>query len=130
MPPSNPSKMTLEQIKSEAALIAALLKYTKRTLCDENLLFYFAKGDPLAIYDRYVDMKSKSPINIGSGTRRKCEAARASNDKTVMKKALTPARNEIRTLITSDIMPKFIKSREYAAYAEPIRRKEANTAVV
>lgn len=113
----------LPGIKKNAKLAAALLMYMKKEHNDENFMFYFDKGNPEAIYKKYIAKGAKQEVNLPSKVSGPCYKLgdAADWDNKAWSKLLTDAKSEINGLCIRDVIPRFYKSTEYENFCKSER---------
>ena len=102
--------------RSDAKLLAALQAYMKKERNDENFAFFFDKGNNEALYTKYVKRGAQKEINLPAKTKGPLDALAAVKNWNGMTPGMKLAKDNIRALINSDIMPRFERSKEYADY--------------
>lgn len=108
---------SLEDIKADAKMMAAYLAYSKRRYTDNEVLFYFDKGNAAGIYPKYIDPKGQKPANINSKTTAQAKELADNNDfgNAKWKSIIEAGKREVASSLTGDI-GKFIDSPEYKSY--------------
>lgn len=122
-------KMPMADIKKDAKLGGALMRYMKGKHCEENFLFYFAKGDPMALYDRFIKSGAPMEVNLDSKLTKAAAQIASAGDAKMMQKVIDQGKKKADAMIRSDTMPGFLKSKEFKEYAEPIMRADAEKSV-
>lgn len=117
---------SLADVKSEPKLLAFVLTEAKRLHCQENVMFFFAKGNEEGLYGRYLSPKSATQINLDSKLQGAFDKLAEAKDwkNAAWGKLLDAARNEANHMFLRDTKPKILKSKEYAAYVEANRPKK------
>lgn len=118
MPVDLESIKSLADVKSDAKLLAFVLTESKRLLCQENVMFFFAKGNEEGLYGRYLSPKGAMQINMDSKLQAAFNKLAEAKDwkNPAWPKLLESARKEADTLFMRDTKGKILKSKEYAAY--------------
>lgn len=111
--PGGVKRLNVDQIKKNAKLMAALLKFAKKEYNDENILFYFDKGNMAAVHPKYVAVGAKRSINISSRTRKTLQENFDQKDESKWKKNIDTAKTEVGRLINTDILARFYKTEDY-----------------
>lgn len=106
----------LDDMKKDRTLFGMLLKFSIKEQTDENILFYFDKGNMDGIYKKYIKPGSPKEINIDSPLRTQLTAAVAAKDEPAFKAAQQKARGVIGSL-SDQIITRFMGSPEYKFYA-------------
>ena len=109
---------SLAEVKADAKLLAFVLAGAKRLHSDENVLFFFAKGNPEGLYPKYISSKSPQQINIDTKVKSACDKLATAEDwkNAAWPKLFDAARAEVDGLFLTDIRPKLLKTKEYAEY--------------
>jgi hypothetical protein len=112
-----PAPETLEDIKADAKMMAAYLAYSKRLYTDNEVLFYFDKGNAAGIYPKYIDPDGQKPANIDSKTIRLAKELADNKDfnNPKWKEIITGGKREVAKQLTGDI-GNFVSSKEYKLY--------------
>jgi hypothetical protein len=115
---------TVDQIKSDPKLFAAFFAHSKKSLCSENLLFYFDKGNAQGVYPKYLDKKSATQVNVDAtllNAAQKLGEAGNWNDP-AFPKVIEKAKKAVGEMIMADTWPKFIKTDAAKALYPPPRK--------
>jgi len=106
----------LDDMKKNLPLFGMLLKFSIKEQTDENILFYFDKGNMDGIYKKYIKPGSPKEINIDSSLRDQLTNAVTAKDEAAFKAAQQKARAVIGAL-SDQIITRFKGSPEYKFYA-------------
>lgn len=112
-----PSPETLEDIKADAKMMAAYLAYCKRRYTDNEVLFYFDKGNAAAIYPKYIDPKSSKAVNVSAKVTDPAKELAEKDDfgNSKWKSILETGKKEVASALNGEIY-KFVESPEYKSY--------------
>lgn len=102
----------LDDWKKNATLFGMLLKFSIKEKTDENILFYFDKGNMAAIYPKYIKSGAPKEINIASPLQTALTEAFNAKDEAAFKAAQEKARAAIAKL-SEQIIDRFKASTEY-----------------
>ncbi|GEM_PF-1741178 len=102
----------LDDLKKNATLFGMLLKFSIKEQTDENILFYFDKGNMAGIYPKYIKSGAPKEINIAAPLRTELTAAFTAKDEAAFKVAQEKARVAIAKL-SEQIIDRFKASNEY-----------------
>jgi hypothetical protein len=111
-----PVMAELDDIKKDPKKMAALLAFTKRSLCLENILFYFDKGNPEAIYPKYIADSAKTQVNLDAKFFNVFKQLADAGKWKEMAPVIVKAKAAIHAMVVKDTLPKFLKSKEFAEY--------------
>jgi hypothetical protein len=120
---------TLEDIKADAKMMAAYLAYSKRRYTDNEVLFYFDKGNAAGIYPKYLDSKSSKAVNINSKVIREAKELADKDDfgNAKWKGIIEMGKKEVAKALSGDI-GSFIDSPEYKSYLKKEKMGDPNKA--
>lgn len=112
-----PAPETLAQIKANPKMMAAYLAYSKRRYTENEVLFYFDKGNAAGVYPKYIDPKSSKAANLSAKvvTPAKELADKDDFNNPKWKKILEDGKDEVGDALTGDIGT-FVESPEYKKY--------------
>jgi hypothetical protein len=107
----------LQTIVKDAKLLAAALQYTKRTLTEETLQFYLAKGEPKVVYERFVSNDAPMQVNLPGPITGPMHQLAEKKDWTnaAWKNHLDKAKESIAGLWEHDAGKRFLESAEFRA---------------
>jgi hypothetical protein len=108
---------SLEDIKADPKMMAAYLAYSKRRYTDNEVLFYFDKGNAAGIYPKYLDPKSSKAANISAKVTDPAKELADKDDfgNAKWKGIIEAGKKEVASALTGDIV-KFVESPEYKSY--------------
>jgi hypothetical protein len=114
--------VSLASLKKNPKLLAAALAHAKKEHNEENLLFWFDKGNAEALWSKYIRPGSPKQVNLPATVVAPMKVlADAKNFKDdAWKEHIAEAKEEIEKLWNGDMAPRF-KSSE--AYEEATRKK-------
>src|SRR5947207_5782050 len=107
----------LQTIVKDAKLHGAALQDTKRTLTEETLQFYLAKGEPKVVYERFVSNDAPMQVNLPSPITGPMNQLAEKKDWTnaAWKNHLDTAKESIAGLWEHDAGKRFLESPEFRA---------------
>ena len=116
MPAEQP--MNLDQIRKNAKLSAALLEHMKKEFNDENFFFYFDKGNPEGLFNKYIKKGSKYEVNLPSKLNKAWHLLAEKGDwkHKEWPKVVKESKTDIHKLVAKDILPRFYKGEAYGNY--------------
>jgi hypothetical protein len=108
---------SLEDIKADSKMMAAYLAYSKRRYTDNEVLFYFDKGNAAGIYPKYIDPKSQKAANLSGKVVTPAKELADKDDfgNAKWKGIIATGKKEVSDALTGDI-GSFISSPEYKGY--------------
>jgi hypothetical protein len=107
--------LKVEAIK-DAKVLAALQKFMTKERNVENFAFYFDKGNNEALYTKYVKSGAAKEVNLPAKIKNPLDALASLKNWNGMTPGIKAAKDEIKALINSDVMPRFERSPEYAPF--------------
>lgn len=109
---------SIDAVKADATMMGYYLKYAKRRLLLNEVLFYFDKGNAQAIFPKYIDPKSSTAANIDSevisAAQKLAQAGDWSN--AAWPKLIAAGKNTVKAALNPDLTSGFGKSDEYKDY--------------
>jgi hypothetical protein len=108
----------LDKIKKDSKLCAALMIHMKKELNDENFFFYFDKGNPDALYKKYLAKGSPKEVNIPGGLSNDIKKLGDKGDwkNKEWSKLIKKAKVEIHKMVKRDVFGRFYKGDAYKDY--------------
>ena len=112
------AEVKLSGLKSDSKLLAAAIMFAKKEHTDENILFFYDKGNAEAIYPKYIDAKSKSQVNLPSNLFQAMGKLAAAKDwkNGAWDGLLKLAKTDIERMWNGDVARRFMVSPEYKAW--------------
>lgn len=112
----------LEELKANAKVMAAALEHAKKSHTSESLMFYFDKGNPEAVYRKFLDPKGPSTVNVDSEMTAAAKKLADAKDwgNSAWPKLIAKAKKEVGSLYWTDVWPRFQKTPEYAAATKKV----------
>jgi hypothetical protein len=105
----------LDEIKGDAKKLAALMKFMVSEHNDENFMFYFDKGNAEAVFKKYISKAAPKQVNLPAAVTNPLEALASVKNWKGMEPGIKLAKENIKKLINSDVMPRFEKSPAWKA---------------
>lgn len=108
----------LSELKADPKLLAAALIFAKKEHNDENILFFYDKGNAEGIYPKYIDAKAKSQVNLTSKLFEAMGKLASAKDwkNGLWDGLLKLAKAEIEKMWNGDVAKRFVASSEYKAW--------------
>lgn len=107
----------LPSLKKNPKLLAAAIEHAKSERNDENLLFWFDKGNAEALWRKYIRPGSPKQVNLSWEVVEPMQALADAKDFSddAWKPHLVEARKAIQALWDADMAPRFKRSLPYKA---------------
>jgi hypothetical protein len=105
----------LDQVKGDSKKLAALIKFMQGEHNDENIMFVCDKGNPEALYLKYIKRGTAKEVNLPAAVSNPLHALASVKNWKGMEPGIKVAKENIVKLINSDIMPRFEKSPAWKA---------------
>jgi hypothetical protein len=102
----------MDDVKKDAAIFGKLLAFAIKEKNEENILFYFDKGNMAALFPKYIKTGAPKEINIDSKLRDKLENAFNAKKEPDFMKAVVDAKNVCHGLAV-DIWRRYQLTAEY-----------------
>jgi len=106
---------SLSELKGDAKLLAAAIAFAKKERNDENIMFFFDKGNAEAVYPKYISPSASTQVNLPAAL---TDAMKGLADKKDWKnsawpKLLEASKKEIDKLWIRDCKKRFVVSDLY-----------------
>ena len=109
------AEFKIDDAKKDGKLFVLLLQFSKKEFTDENLMFYFDKGNMKGIHPKYIAASAKKQVNLPYKLQTELEDHFAKSDEAKYKKVLAKAKDEIGSLC-SQIIIRFSRAEPYQYY--------------
>lgn len=116
----------IDDMKKNAKAFAMLIEFSKKEKTDENILFYYDKGNMDGLFPKYIKDGAPKEINIAGALRKKLTEAFNSKNKAEFDKHLKTAKTECQKLC-DQIVNRFTVTPEYM-FMEARVKAEGNAA--
>ena len=107
----------VDEVKGDPKKLAALIKFMQGERNDENIMFYLDKGNPEAVYTKYIKPGAAKEVNLPARVADPLKALASVKNWKAMEPGIKLAKENIKALINSDVMPRFEKSPAWKALA-------------
>jgi hypothetical protein len=107
------------ELSKDPKALEAMLKFTKKDMSSEQVLFLIDKGNNEAIYKKFISAKSQTQVNLNGELQKGLDAlanAKPFSKYKDMGTLLQKARDFVRDAFDRDVMNRFEKSEDYKAY--------------
>ncbi len=128
--------VSLATLKSDPELFTAAFNFCKKEFSTENILFYYAKGDPKEIYEKFIGPDAEAQVNLPSQLAEPMHklAGDAGKNPDAWKdpawtKLLEDSRESIKYMWDKDTRRRFLESNEYKAVSAKVTANAAKAAV-
>lgn len=109
---------SIDAVKADAKMMGYYLKYAKRRLMLNEVMFYFDKGNAQALFPKYIDPKSGTAANIDGevigAAQKLAKAGDWSN--AAWPKLIAAGKNTVKAALNPDLGSGFARSDEYKDY--------------
>lgn len=111
-------KLDIPGLKKDPKKMAALFTFAKREKVEDLLLFLFDSSKPEILYTKYLAPKAKNEINLSAALMKEIRGLGDDPKNPLFTKLISLAKLDVAKLTTTQIIPKFQKSKEYEALLE------------
>lgn len=116
----------IDDMKKDVKVFAKLIEFSKKEKTDENILFYYDKGNMDGVFPKYIKAGSPKEINIAGELRKKLTDAFTAKNQADFEKHLKTAKTVCQGLC-DQIVNRFKTTTEYL-FMEARDKAEGNAA--
>jgi hypothetical protein len=111
-------KLDIAGLKKDPKKMAAFFTFAKREKAEDLLLFLFDASKPEVLYAKYLAPKAKNEINLSAALMKEIRGLGDDPKNPLFTKLISLAKLDVAKLTTSQLIPKFQKSKEYEVFLE------------